>query len=172
MLFQEVTIQKPRSLPSELSMFFVDDQAQQTKEACSTNYLRPRGWSDVALGALFEMDFDIGSSADTDFVDRGFLMDIQGKGQQSCCFEREEASRMLKGESANESYDETAETVVRNKVPFAGRECADSAVANEEATSGASQSWACMTQRQTATLSVAIVQRKQQNNWRPHNTTR
>jgi hypothetical protein len=174
MLIQELTVQKPRSLPSEMSMFLGDDQTQlQTKHVCNTTCPRPRGWSDVALGALFEMDFDTDSSADTDVVARSWPIDIQGQAHHSCCLEREATSNPFECESANGCCDgKTAETVVCNNLPNAGKESADSTVAEGAAISSASQSWACLTQRHTATRSVAIIQRKQQNSWRSPNTTR
>jgi hypothetical protein len=163
MLFQEVTIQKPRSLPNEFSMFLGDDQAQmQTKQPCYTAHSRPRGWSDVALGALFEMDFDTNCSADNDSAARGCPMDIQGQAQQSCTFEQEESSQPFECESA--------ETVLCTKMQSSGNERAAITVAEGAEQSTASQSWACLTQRHTATRSVAIIQRKQQNSWRPPTT--
>ncbi len=174
MLFQEVAAQKPRSLPSELPMFLGEDQVQlKTKHLYDTTFSRPRGWSDVALGALFEMDFDVDSSADTDGVARSCPNHIQGKFQQSCCFEQDASSNLIESESAKRCCEvKSAETVVRNKVPSAGREHADSTIAEGAAMTSASQSWACLTQRHTATRSVAITQRKQQNSWHPPNTTR
>jgi hypothetical protein len=168
MLFQEAALQKPRSLPNELPMFLGDDQAQiYNNHQCISKYSRPRGWSDVALGALFEMDFDMESSADGS-VARSCPTDIQEQAQRSCCFEREEKSL-----SVNGCFDgEIASTVVCKRVSNAGRELADNTLAEDAATSGASQSWSCLTQRDTATPSVAIKQRKQPSSWRPPNTTR
>ena len=133
---------------------------------------RPRGWSDVTLGALFEMDFD-GPLA-SDLVQKR-SSDMLGKVKQCCCSfvsVTNLASEMngchceLCG-LTSESDDDAA---VKTNLP-----CEDTdnkETCGDDTSAAAAQSWACLTQRHTATRSVAITQRKRPKSFRQPNATR